>query len=396
MGHLSALGLVCGLGNTKQDVAQALLAGDCRGMQPVEDWIPEQSVVCGVVTAELPEIPAHLQVHNTRNNRLLMHAVQQIYPQVKQAVERYGTDRIGVVLGTSTSGIYEAGLHISQWVREGYLSTQYDYRQQELGDPATFLSRWLELSGPSYSLSTACTSGARALMSAKRMLDAGVCDAVICGGADSLCQLTLNGFYSLEAISAERCNPFSAHRKGINIGEAAAVFLMTREAPEQPVPVLTGVGASSDAYHISAPQPEGLGAIQAMQKALVEAGLAPEDIDYINLHGTATQHNDAMESRAVNQLFGAEVACSSSKPMTGHTLGAAGALEAGFCWLALQSDYNPQHLLIPHLWDECADETLAPIMLSGRQSAMPDRPVRRMMSNSFAFGGNNTSLILEF
>jgi len=396
--YLSALGLLCPLGNSKQQVAQNLLAGDSSGMQPVSDWIPETTAICGVVNAQLPEIPPEFTWQNSRNNQLLMAAVEQIQPELQLAITRYGKARIAVIIGTSTSGIYEAGLHIASLQREGVLPEEYDYRRQELGDPAQFLSRWLELSGPSYSISTACTSSARALISAKRMLQAGLCDAVICGGADSLCHLTLNGFSSLEAISTAHCQPFSKDRQGINIGEAAVVFLLTRESlnDEQPVPVLAGVGASSDAYHISAPQPEGTGAVKAMQLALADADLLPEQVSYINLHGTATQLNDSMESYAVNQIFGADTPCSSSKPLTGHTLGAAGALEVAFCWLAMQEAYNPEHVLIPHVWDAVVDPQLPPLNLCQPQQVFTQGAQRWLMSNSFAFGGNNTSMILGF
>jgi 3-oxoacyl-[acyl-carrier-protein] synthase-1 len=220
-------------------------------------------------------------------------------------------------------------------------------------------------------------------MSAQRLLDLGVCDAVICGGVDTLCKLTLNGFSSLEAVSAQRCNPFSANRNGINIGEAAVLFLMSKT----PAPVaLLGSGASCDAHHISAPEPTGKGALQAMRKALASAQLAPGQIGYLNLHGTATQHNDAMESLAVAALFPGGVTCSSTKPMTGHTLGAAGALEAAFCWLSLAEGVVP-----PHVWDGQADPDL-PVL----KWALPGDALEKrcLMSNSFAFGGNNVSLII--
>jgi 3-oxoacyl-[acyl-carrier-protein] synthase-1 len=261
--------------------------------------------------------------------------------------------------------------------------------------PATFLADWLGLSGPAYCLSTACTSSARALLSAHRLLQQGPCDAVLCGGVDSLCRLTLNGFSALEAVSAERCNPFSFNRQGINIGEGAALFLMTKElmTREQTSIALLGGGASSDAYHISAPQPQGLGAQQAMRKALAAAGVTAEQIDYLNLHGTATAHNDAMESLAVQALFPQGVPCSSTKPLTGHALGAAGALEAAFCWLSL-SPYNSDNLLPPHLWDGQAEDRLPHLQLVAQGTRLAHKPQRRLMSNSFAFGGNNLSLIL--
>lgn len=391
--YLSAPGVVCALGNTLEQVASRLFAGDSSGMQPVIDWVQDATLTCGVVTADLPAVPEALLQQDTRNNRLLMAAVAPLQHSLQQLVARHGAERVAVVVGTSTSGILEAGQHIGHWARNGELSEAYSYRQQELADPALFLSNWLGLQGPSYSISTACTSGARALLSARRLLQAGLCDAVLCGGADSLCHLTLNGFNSLEAVSPALCNPFSANRSGINIGEGAAMFLLTREAlaGHEPV-VLGGGGASSDAYHISAPSPDGAGAVQAMQQALREAGLQPHQIDYVNLHGTATQHNDAMESHAVSHLLGSAVPCSSSKPMTGHTLGAAGALEVAFCWLLLQTGYNPQSLLIPHVWDGQPDSELPAIRLSGIHETASR--LQWVMSNSFAFGGNNTSLIL--
>ena len=266
--------------------------------------------------------------------------------------------------------------------------------EQELGAPASFLADWLGLSGPVYSLSTACTSSARALLSAHRLLQQGLCDAVLCGGVDSLCRLTLNGFSALEAISAERCNPFSANRHGINIGEGAALFVMTKEPVANASSIaLLGGGASSDAHHISAPEPTGAGAQAAMRKALASANVAAQEIDYLNLHGTATQHNDAMESLAVQALFPQGVACSSTKPLTGHTLGAAGALEAAFCWLSL-SPYNSDGLLPPHLWDGQADPTLPRLPLVDADTRLRRAQGRRLMSNSFAFGGSNLSLII--
>jgi len=389
---LDALGLVCALGHGQAQVARALFAGDCSGMQAQDGWVPGRRLPVGAVQGPLPELP--LPGHHSRNNQLLYAAALQIEPAIRQAIERHGPQRIGVVLGTSTSGIAEASDGIARYLETGRFPDTYDYHQQALGAPATFLAAWLQLEGPAYVQSTACTSSARALLSARRLLDLGLCDAVLCAGVDSLCGLTLNGFSALEAVSAQRCNPCSANRDGINIGEGAAVFLMTRERlGDGPGIALLGAGASSDAFHISAPEPSGKGALQAMGKALDNAALAPGQIDYLNLHGTATVHNDAMESLAVHGLFGERLPCSSSKPMTGHTLGAAGALEAAFCWLAL-SAHNPQGLLPPHVWDGRRDPLLPALNLVDGSQRLPLQGPRRLMSNSFAFGGNNVSLIL--
>ncbi|MDN7140456.1 beta-ketoacyl-[acyl-carrier-protein] synthase family protein [Pseudomonas sp. JQ170] len=392
--YLNALGLVCALGRDQADVARHLFAGDCSGVREAEGWVPQQRVPVAAVHGALLALPQALQSRHSRNNQLLYEACLQILPQIHAAIACHGNARVAIVLGTSTSGIAEAGDGIAHYLREQQFPPGYDYAEQELSAPANFLADWLQLNGPAYVISTACTSSARALMSARRLLDLGVCDAVICGGVDSLCKLTLNGFSALEAVSAHRCNPFSANRDGITIGEAAAVFLMTREANgEGPTVALLGAGASSDAHHISAPDPQGKGALQAMAKALDNAGLQPAQIDYLNLHGTATAHNDAMESQAVHALFGSQLACSSSKPMTGHTLGAAGALEAAFCWLSL-SAHNPDGRLVPHIWDGAIDPQLPLLNLVDASQRLPVTGQRRLMSNSFAFGGNNVSLIL--
>lgn len=390
--HLNALGLVCALGHGQAEVTRRLLAGDASGMRAEAHWVSERCLPVGAVPGVLPSVP--LPAQHSRNNQLLYAAAQQIEPAIRQAIARFGASRVAVVLGTSTSGIAEASAGIAHYLHTDTFPDDYHYAQQELSAPASFLADWLQLSGPAYVVSTACTSSARALLSARRLLDLDLCDAVLCGGVDSLCGLTLNGFSALEAVSEQRCNPFSVNRNGINIGEGAALFLMTREAtPDAPAIALLGAGASSDAHHISAPDPSGQGAQVAMRKALATAGLTPAHIGYLNLHGTATPHNDAMESLAVHALFGADVPCSSSKPMTGHTLGAAGALEAAFCWLLL-SPHNVNGALPPHLWDGQADPALAPLTLvDGRQRLAGDRP-RYLMSNSFAFGGNNISLIL--
>ncbi|MET0935801.1 MAG: beta-ketoacyl-[acyl-carrier-protein] synthase family protein [Luteibacter sp.] len=385
--YLNALGVVCSLGAGKQAVADALFAASGAGLRPLDGWVPGQTLPLGDAQATLPSMPAHLAHRDTRNNRLLMLAMQEIEGDVRDAIARFGAERIGIVIGTSTTGIEEATRSIATRGRTGSWPADYRYADQELGAPAAFLAEWLGIAGPCYGISTACTSGARALLSAKRLLGLGLCDAVVCGGADTLCRLATNGFHALEATASSRCMPFSRSRGGINIGEAAAVFLMTRE--HAPV-AFAGGGASSDAHHMSSPEPQGRGASDAMARALSSAGLDAGMIGYVNLHGTATEHNDAMESRAVAATFGRAVPCSSTKALTGHTLGAAGALEAAFCWLAL---HDPQRRLPPHVWDGEADPALPALAFAERGAALADGQ-RYLMSNSFAFGGNNASLIL--
>lgn len=384
--YLSALGIINALGCGSAEVGRGLFAGDTSGMQVEDGWLPGTGCRVGRARGKLPEVPTRLAEYACRNNRLLLAALRQIETAVDAALTRYGRNRLGIVLGTSTSGIAEGEAAIAACRATGAMPPDYRYTQQEIGMPAVFLARHLGIGGPAYTISTACTSSAKALASARRLLRHGLCDAVLVGGVDSLCKLTLNGFAALEATSAGLSNPLSRNRCGINIGEGAALFVLSRE--EAAVELL-GIGESSDAHHISAPHPDGLGAEAAMLAALADAGLAASDIDYLNLHATATLQNDAMESRAVARVFATGLAASGTKPLTGHTLGAAGATELAFCWLALAAGELP-----PHIWDGEADPTLPALDLVSGRRHFARASARRCMSNSFAFGGSNTSLLI--
>lgn len=386
--YLNALGILNALGNDVDSMRTGLHAGSTAGMLARDDLVSGRTVRVGTVTATLPDIEPELSAYASRNNQLLRAAVEQIRPQLDTALVRYGTDRIGMVLATGTSGIAEGEQAFAEYLRSGAFPARYDYRQQEISSPSEYLRCALNIHGPAWTVSTACTSSAKALSSARRLLITGLCDAVIVGGVDTLCRLTLNGFAALESISQGLCNPFSKSRDGINIGEGAAIFLMTREPG--PVSVL-GIGESSDAFHISGPDPEGRGAEIAMRQALTDAGITADAVDYLNLHGTATPQNDLVESHAVARVFGTEVPCSSTKPLVGHTLGAAGATEAAFCWLLL-SESAPTRLP-PHVWDGVPDPTLAPLKLCTPDN--PPRVHRIAASNSFAFGGSNICVVFE-
>lgn len=386
--YLSSLGIVSPLGAGAAANLAGLLAGDHSGLVLEDGWLAAGPARVGRVATALPEVPAALADHNCRNNRLILAAYEQIAAPVADAVARYGYGRIGVVLGTSTSGIAEGEAAMARHLREGRLPSEFAYAQMEIGAPARFLGRYLGLAGPAYTVSTACSSGGKALAAARNLIRFGVCDAVIAGGADALCRLTINGFAALESTSTALNNPLSRNRCGLNIGEGAALLLVTRE----PAAVaLLGVGESSDASHISAPQPQGLGAEAAMRAALADGGISPLDVDYLNLHATATPKNDLMEAMAVARVFPGGVPVSGTKPLTGHALGAAGALEAAFCWLLLaQGDGR----LPPHVWDGEADVELPAldIVAAGRRFLRNNG--RACLSNSFAFGGNNISLLL--
>ena len=395
--YLNALGLVCALGDDLAQIRSAVFAATPGGL--TESAAFSDSVLqLGQVRTKLADLHVLPAPQHSRNNALLLSALAQIRAKVDATIARFGAHRIAVVLGTSTSGIGASELAISALKKHGKLPAEFDLAQQEIGSPAIALAGLLKITGPAYVISTACSSSAKALASAARLLQLGVCDAVLCGGVDSLCKFTVAGFAALDSISAARCNPFSANRTGINIGEGAALFLMTRE-PAEVSPEgdtarnvrLLGWGECSDAHHISAPQPSGAGALRAMQLALARAQITADAIDYVNLHGTATPQNDAMEANAANTLFGAHTPMSSTKPLTGHTLGAAGAIEAALCYLSLTQ--NPLGNILPHWWDGRTDPNLAPLHLAAPGLQL-GRPLNYVLSNSFAFGGSNASLVL--
>ena len=323
----------------------------------------------------------------SRNNRLALSALEQIHSSIQALTDRFGPSRIGVIVGTSTSGISESETAFCHRINNQSFPENFHYGQQELGSLSEMIARKLGISGPCHVHSSACASGAKAIASAARLIDMNLCDAVIAGGVDTLSQFVIAGFSSLESVSQSRCNPLSVNRNGINLGEGAALFLMSKIPSAV---ALLGHGESSDGYHISAPDPKGNGARLAIAKALAKAGIDGNRLDYINMHGTATIQNDAMESRVIHELVGDTVPVSSTKPLTGHTLGAAGAVEAGLCWLTMQD--NPDGNIPPHLWDGYVDPALPSlnIAVSGYQLG---RPVRTCLSNSFAFGGSNAALV---
>jgi 3-oxoacyl-[acyl-carrier-protein] synthase-1 len=348
-------------------------------------WVGEVSGVDDV------ELPAPLADFNCRNNRLAWLGLQQdgFLAAVQRAAVQHGPERVAVILGTSTAGILETELaYRRRDPVSGALPGDYRYRgTQNVYSVAGFVRQAAGLRGPAAVVSSACSSSAKVFATAARMLETGVVDAAVVGGVDSLCLTTLYGFNSLEVLSPEACRPFDVARRGISIGEAAAFALLERE-PESAAGhavKLLGYGESSDAHHMSSPHPEGRGARQAMEAALARAGLAPEDIDYINLHGTGTHGNDAAEGQAVLSLFGGATPASSTKGASGHTLGAAGGLEAVICALALSDGVTPA---------STGTQTPDPAIPINVVRAPTEAPLRFALSNSFGFGGTNASLIL--
>lgn len=333
-----------------------------------------------------------LERFDCRNNRLAWLGLQQdgFMVAVAEAKQRYGAHRVAVVMGTSTSGILETEHAYQARDQAGSLPAWYTSRYRythNMFSLGHFVRACLGLRGPAMVVSTACSSSAKVFATADRLLRTGLCDAAIVGGVDSLCLTTLYGFSALQLLSAKPCRPCDEDREGLSLGEAAGFALLeSSDRAGRPGGVaLLGYGESTDGYHMSHPHPEGAGAIRAIRDALARAGLRPEDIEYINLHGTATRANDAVEDKAVYSIFGARPACSSTKGWTGHTLGAAGITEAVICALCLT------HGLIPGTLN-CArvDPSLKSRILRDNQAG----PLACVLSNIFGFGGNNCSLVL--
>ncbi len=387
LSHFTAISSIgCGLDQTLTALRQRR-----AGLTPCAfDTVDLPTYVGEVAGVDAVQLPAHLADFDCRNNRLALLGLMQdgFVDAVRAAIAKYGVQRVGVFLGTSTSGILQTELaYRRRDPVSGALPADFIYRTtHNTFSVADFTRHYFGLTGPAVAVSSACSSSAKVFASARRMMAAGLIDAAIVGGVDSLCLTTLYGFNSLGLISTQACRPFDAARDGISIGEAAAFALLER-VPAQlddAAVLLLGVGESSDAYHMSSPHPEGLGARMAMQDALKMANLTPPDIDYINLHGTATQSNDAAEGKAVAALFGATTPCSSTKGGTGHTLGAAGGVEAVICALALQHGLLPGGLNTQQI-----DPALGiNYLLDNRE-----QPVSHVLSNSFGFGGTNCSLV---
>ncbi len=360
------------------------------GLAPCEfDEVDLDTWIGRVPELEGFRVRADLADYDCRNNHLAQLTLEQdgFVAAIEAAKQKYGPERIGVFLGTSTSGLLETELAYRQ--RDpgtGALPKNFHYAEtQNTYSLADFVRRYLGLHGPSVVVSSACSSTAKVFGNAARMIAAGVCDAALVGGADTLCLTTLYGFNSLGLVSSAPCRPYDAARNGISIGEGAGFALLEKPELSAGEMLVLGVGESSDAYHMSSPHPEGAGAQLAMQRALASAGLQPDDIDYINLHGTATKANDASEGRAVANVFGTRTPGSSTKGWTGHLLGAAGITEAVISMLAIEHGFMPGSLGTEQL-----DPAISCNYLMDNRAAR----VERVLSNSFGFGGSNCSLVL--
>jgi 3-oxoacyl-[acyl-carrier-protein] synthase I len=379
--------LSCGAGLGLQAVRSAI-ASQRSALRP-NDWPTLKT------TAHVGRVPdgfdrdwqATMARWDSRNNRLALAGLLQdgFADAVRIAIAHVGVARVGLLVGTSTSSIGRTEEGYTRLLPSGTLRTEY--LQPIVHTPhgtAAFLAEWLQLTGPVMTISTACSSSAKILASAARWLAADLVDTVIVAGVDSLCRSTIHGFHSLQLLSAGLCRPFDRARDGLNIGEAAAFALLSRSPGPAPVGRLLGYGESSDAHHMSSPHPQGLGAQQAMRTALAQAQLQSEQLGYVNLHGTGTRTNDSVESLAMTAVFAQGVAASSTKGFTGHTLGAAGLVEAVLTLDVFHSGILPGTVNL----EQQDTDTPFPVLRSNSRAR-----VDYAMSNSFGFGGSNCSLV---
>jgi 3-oxoacyl-[acyl-carrier-protein] synthase-1 len=380
--------LATALGAGRQATLEALLAGR-SGLRPCDFPGAELAAWIGRVEGieDLP-VPGRLTRFDCRNHRLAALALEQdgFAEAVAETVRRYGPERVALIVGTSTSGILETeSAYRRRGPADGRLPRDFRYREtQNTFAVVDFVRGYLGLAGPALAVSTACSSSAKVFAGAARMLAAGWCDAAVVGGADSLCLTTLHGFSALELVSDEPCRPADAGRKGISIGEGAGFALLERAEPGEEATALLGYGESADAYHMSSPHPEGLGAASAMAQALLRAGLEPAAVGYALLHGTATRSNDSAEDLALAAVLGPGTPCSSIKGWTGHTLGAAGIVNALVACLCLEENFAPASLQTRQVDPDFQGR----VLLETRHE-----PPGAVLANAFGFGGNNASLL---
>lgn len=375
------------LGSGTEAIGAALRSGK-SGLRPNDfPGAAFETYIGRVAGIEEKPVTGALAKYDCRNNRLaqLALAADGFADTARECIGRRGAQRVGLVLGTSTSGI-QAGEQAFAGRSGDSLPGWFDYRHsQDVHATTEFVAASLGIEGPSVTVSTACSSSAKVFADAAQLIGYGICDAVVVGGVDSLCLLTLYGFRSLELTAPGPCRPNDADRAGLSIGEGGGFALLERrEGAPHGVAVLEGTGESSDAHHMSSPHPEGVGAVIAMQRALDAAGRDAGTVDYINLHGTGSKVNDAVEARAIRSLFGRRTPCSSTKGLTGHTLGAAGITEAVISLLALCSGFLPGNMGVTRLDPEIETNIVL-------QST--DAEIDCVLSNSFGFGGNNCSLL---
>ena len=396
--YLSNPALICGAGSTAEEFYDSITTGNQKGIKKVTTTLAGEEGAKTFFAGHIDDekLTPTGSKYDMRFLQVMDAALNQLQKTAEKAVSKYGAERVAVCIGQCDNGSYLSLKAHQQFFGTGSFAPDYDLKAQGADYPATFAAEKLGVKGPALSFATACSSSATAIIKAKELIKAGIVDAAIAGGADITSDTVLLGFNSLEAIDTEKIsNPFSASRKGITLGEGAAFFVLSKDDLENTGILLAGSGESSDAGHMTAPLADGTGAKQAMEQALKDADLKPQQIDYINLHGTGTHLNDSMEGKGVDLVFGEyKVPVSTTKPMTGHTLGAAAALELAACFMTIKNQKLPVQI-----WDGQQDPEIPQLNIvtcpASHTPVTPERPVKICMSNSFAFGGCNASLIIR-
>ncbi len=382
--YVNAFTALNALGNTADEIFRSIIAGQCGITMESRIFRDAEFPVAEIQTLD-EHLPDKIESFRNRCCAIAFACLNRLSGMIDILKQQYSPSRIGMVCATSASGTNEVE---RQWRDNGDFRIDY-HHTHIFQSVAKCLQTYFDLQGPVFSVSTACSSSANAMKSAMHLLNSGICDAVITGGVDALCNTTYYGFQSLQIMDSTPCKPFDRNRKGLSLGEGAAFFILSRDRNalhrEDDALKVCGIGTSSDAYHMTAPDPDGRGARMAMLKALDAAGISASDVDYINLHGTGTPLNDLVESQSVQRIFGSETPCSSTKGYTGHLLGAAAAVESAICLKVLQTGILPANL---NLTDPDPEIEINLVTASTRKSR-----IYFVLNNSFAFGGNNTSIV---
>ena len=385
--YLSKPGVISSAGTNIEELYASLVAGDQSGIKQYKTFSGETFFAARIDGSKLKPSTGRLDM---KIIRLEEAALDQIGKTIEKAKSKYGADRIAVCVGSCDNGTELSIAGHKKYFENGAFPEDYTIEMQGADYVSTFIAEKYGLQGPVCTFSTACSSSAGALIKAAELIKSGFCDAAIAGGIDIASDTTLAGFASLEAVSDKITNPFSKNRSGITLGDGTAFFVLSKEPLDESVPeiCLLGYGESCDAHHMTSPDPSGIGAKKAIEKALLNAKIQPEEVDYINLHGTGTKFNDSMEAKAVEAVFGKyKVPCSTTKPITGHTLGAAGALELAICFAAITNNVLP-----PQIWDGVFDENMPKLNCVNKNNNLHQAKI--CLSNSFAFGGANACLVI--
>lgn len=388
--YLSRPGVFSAAGKNAEELWKSLLNGDLSGIKRYETFSGSTFFAARIDGSKLNPSSGRFDMKIIRIEEA---ALDQIGSIIEKAKEKYGEKRIAVCVGSCDNGTELSIAGHRKYFENGTFPEDYTIEMQGADYVATFIAEKYGLTGPVCTFSTACSSSAGAIIKAAELIKSGSCDAAVAGGIDIASDTTLDGFNSLEAISEKITNPFSRNRSGITLGDGAAFFVLSKEPLDDSFPAinLLGYGESCDAHHMTSPDPSGVGAKKAMEKALSSANIKPEEVDYINLHGTGTKFNDSMEAKAVDAVFGAyKVHCSTTKPITGHTLGAAGALELAICFAAVTNNALP-----PQIWDGVFDDEMPKLDFVSKNNSLNQGKVKICISNSFAFGGANACLVIK-